>query len=126
MPDIRVTLPLKVQSPNVKEHWTAPYQRNKFNHKKIKENLFLDKPKISLPCEIVLKRTGVRIMDLDNFVTACKGIKDSIASLILEKKRGVDDDNPGIRWIYEQVKGKPEFTIKISWDLPTQDVHLLI
>jgi hypothetical protein len=116
MPKIEKTLNLEIVSPNRKEHWSSTYIRNKKNHKKIKYEIFSSNEKITTPCQIVLKRTGVRIYDKDNYIFSCKGIKDSIASLILNKKKGQDDDNPGIEWIYEQVKGKPEFTIKITWE----------
>lgn len=113
---IEKTLPLKIQSPNVMEHWSKRYKRNEFNHRLIRSQLLTPTIKIHLPCRIALERAANRFYDMDNFIFSCKGIKDSIASLILGKKRGQDDDNPGITWVYKQVKGKPGMRITIEWD----------
>jgi hypothetical protein len=122
MPVIDKTLPLKVQSPNVQEHWSKRYKRNEFNHRLIKLYFFTGATTPQLPCRIKLERQGNRLYDQDNYVFACKGIKDSLASLILGKKRGQDDDNPQITWEYKQVKGKPAMRIEISWvDLAVKD-----
>jgi hypothetical protein len=111
-----LTLPLKIQSPNVREHWTKQYNRNQFNHLLIKLNFFRGATTPQLPCQILLERQGKRLYDHDNYVFSCKGIKDSIASLLLDKKKGQDDDNPCITWIYKQVKGKPGMRIEIIWE----------
>jgi len=110
------TLPLKIQSPNVMEHWTKRYKRNQFNHSLIRSRLLTPTIQIHLPCSITLERAANRFYDVDNYIFACKGVKDSIASIILNKKRGQDDDNPGITWIYKQVKGKQSMRIEITWD----------
>ena len=116
MPKIEAILNLKIQSPNVMEHWSSRYKRNEFNHKLIKSHLFgVGIAKVEIPCKIILERTGSRLYDQDNYVFSCKGIKDSLAALIQGKKRGQDDDNPALEWVYCQKKGKPSFRIEITW-----------
>lgn len=116
MPMLEKTLPLQIQSPNVMEHWTKRYKRNEFNHRLIRDSLFSPGlPMPALPCKIVLERKGTRNFDNDNYIFSCKGIKDSLASMILGLKRGRDDDNAGITWEYRQVKGKPSMRIEITW-----------
>ncbi len=47
-----------------------------------------------------------RICDSDNFVGACKHLRDQIAMSL-----GVDDADLRIEWRYNQIKGAPEGTI---------------
>jgi len=115
MPTIEGTLPIRLVSPNVLEHWSKRYKRNQMHYLLIKQNLIKGAGVIQLPCRIELERQGKRLFDSDNLVSSMKGIKDSLASIILGKKRGVDDDNPGIEWVYKQIKGDYALRIEITW-----------
>lgn len=73
--------------------------------------------KVTLPCQVTLIRVSPRPMDLDNFVTSMKYIKDKIAELIIPglAKGQADDEKRGITWRYKQEKGKPKiYAIRIE------------
>lgn len=115
MPKIEATLPIKLVSPNVQEHWSKRHKRNKLHYLLIKRNLLGGAGVVELPCRIELERQGKRLFDSDNLVASMKGVRDCLASLILGKKRGQDDDNPGIEWVYKQIKGDYALRITITW-----------
>lgn len=81
----------------------------------IGQNMFKNKELVELPCRVLLERSGRKFFDSDNMVASCKAVKDIVASHILKKKRGVDDDNPGIEWVYKQIKGDYALRIEITW-----------
>jgi hypothetical protein len=58
-----------------------------------------DPPQKSRPRSVVVSLVGHRrrILDDDNFVGACKHLRDSIAASI-----GLDDGDPCLRWEYSQ------------------------
>ncbi len=47
-----------------------------------------------------------RLLDSDNFIGACKHLRDQIAMSL-----NVDDADPRVDWRYNQIKGMPEGTI---------------
>jgi len=62
-----------------------------------------------------MERSGKKLFDSDNYVTACKGIRDSICQLLFHKKRGIGDNDPQIEWVYKQITGKIGLRIEIVW-----------
>lgn len=61
--------------------------------------------------EVTLIRTSPRALDDDNYVAACKHLRDGVA-LGLE----IDDNDPRITFLYWQRKGAPR----------QQDIHIEI
>lgn len=68
-----------------------------------------------LPVVVEVVRIAPRMYDYDNLVAAFKGIRDTIASLLVPGLRpGQADSNSGITWIYSQKKGAPkEYALEI-------------
>lgn len=59
-----------------------------------------------IPARITVTRQGVRAMDDDGCVAACKPVRDEVARWL-----GIDDADPRVRWIVEQAHGAPAVTI---------------
>lgn len=57
-----------------------------------------------LPVKIISFRS--RILDSDNYISGCKGLRDAIA-----KSLGMDDSDRFIQWHYHQIIGKPHGTL---------------
>lgn len=108
IPIIDWTLPIKLVSPNTKEHWTKPHKRNK----KLSVLLSLiwqthDHPNIELPVLIKITRFSPRLFDSDNFISSCKFLRDELCGLIRpEKARGHADGDGLIKIEYAQEKSK--------------------
>lgn len=47
----------------------------------------------SLPCEVTITRVGPRVLDDDNAVASCKGVRDAVAAWL-----GVDDGDARVTW----------------------------
>ena len=114
MKTIVKTLPIKVESPNVREHWSKTYKRNKV-HAAIIKFLFRELQDVTMPCKITFVRIGVKPLDDDNLVFSCKGIRDSCVAIITGKRRGIGDDDPGFTYAYLQEKGEPSLRIEVSY-----------
>lgn len=99
---MKIVLPIPLLSPNRKEHWSKTYKRNSM----IKFLVALKfKGKVGLPCIVRIVRHCKRFMDEDNFIFACKAIRDAIADrLIPGLAAGRADGDNRITWVYEQVK----------------------
>lgn len=97
---IEISLPIRLQSPNVKEHWTKTHKRNKriaqvigFSLRtnselsRIVQNITMGTsgwlsglfPPKGLKIKITLIKRG-RAFDYDNFVYAMKSVRDSVSS----------------------------------------------
>lgn len=102
------TLPLDLVSPNIKEHWRETCRRNKKNNWTIRVKFLKEPPGILyLPCIVTITRLAPRALDEDNFIYACKGIKDSIADLLIPGLApGRADGSKDIQWVYKQEKHK--------------------
>ena len=76
-----------------------------------------EKPKVELPCIVVLTRVAPRTMDSDNLSSSFKWIRDTIgAELTGIIRAGMGDGDSRITWHYEQEKGNPkEYAIKIQF-----------
>lgn len=103
-------LPLEIQSPNIREHWAKTYARNKRNKTKLAAQFALEPHKPQIPCVVSLERLynpskHERRMDAEeNLRMAFKGVKDTIADLILPGMApGQADEGHGISWQYDQI-----------------------
>lgn len=108
--------PLKtVSEANCHEHWTVKYRRHKKQKKFIWAILKRDRPKISLPCLIKLKRIGKRKLDSDNLQMSLKWIRDAVADTIFPGQiAGKADDSDQLSWEYSQeVSSNYEVSISI-------------
>lgn len=109
---INLFLPIILVSPNKVEHWSFRHSRNK----KIKKLLSSLEIPDYLPCRVLIKRHSTRFFDDDNFVAACKGVRDAVADrLIPGLAPGRADGDTRITWEYVQVKDKIKgVTVEIS------------
>ncbi len=102
-------LPIKLVSPNIQEHWTKKYKRNKQQEWIIKTCWLTHETNVQLPCIVTLTRLAPREFDYDNMVPAFKHVKDSIADLIIPGLApGRADGSKQIEWRYEQEKAKKQ------------------
>lgn len=94
-----VEVPIRIESvANLREHWGKKAARAK-KHRAAA----IIVPKHELPCLVTLIRVAPRALDSDNLASSFKNLRDGIADRL-----GVQDNDPRIRWRYEQVKGKPK------------------
>ncbi len=106
-----------VSEANTSEHWTVAAKRHKQQKGRIKIQMFIEKPKIPLPCQIKLTRIAPRSLDShDNLPTSFKYIVDALSEYIFPGLAvGRADDSKLIKWIYEQKKGAPKkYAIEIE------------
>ncbi|QWP79213.1 hypothetical protein J5226_12850 [Lysobacter sp. K5869] len=101
-----VTLPLRIESVlNKREHWRARHRRAKANRAAAR---YIPTP--PLPVTVVLCRIAPRRLDGDNLQAAFKALRDGIAD-----RYGIPDNDPRIRWDYDQQRGKPhEYAARIT------------
>lgn len=131
---ITINLPIRLQSPNVKEHWTKTHSRNKRHAQVVKfllqtntdaQNLRQKLKDISTHQQhltneikvisVSLTRFG-RKMDFDNYVFGCKAIRDSICSWFFPQlKPGQADGLDIFNFNYYQKPGKSNLTIEIDY-----------
>lgn len=94
---VTVLLPLRLPSvANLREHWSKRARRAK-QHRMAAFAV----PRSPLPCTVLLTRVGPRALDDDNLRSACKALRDGIADRL-----GVKDNDPRIKWEYEQDTGR--------------------
>jgi len=104
---IEMTLPIKLVSPNIQEHWTKRHKRNKSNDWTIRANWLKMSPIVYLPCIVVLTRLAPRKYDEDNLIASFKGVRDSIADLLNPGlAKGQADSSKDIEWQYKQERSK--------------------
>jgi len=126
---IRIVTNIKIKSPNIQLRFTAKDAVRKYYcMKKDRKNscetiLYLLKAKQDqvpkLPVHVKLIRYSTRPFDYDNFVFACKYIRDTIADFLIPgKPRGQSDNSLDIYWHYHQLKKNKEdketFVVEIS------------
>lgn len=112
----KILIPLKITSPNTREHWTATHRRRKKEKMIVRSYLkTILKPK--LPVEISIVRIAARRYDDDNMIAGCKTIRDTIADWLLPgMQMGRADDDERLVFTYDQRKGKPhEKAVEISF-----------
>jgi hypothetical protein len=115
MASIEKFLPIKIQTPNIKEHWAKTYKRRCDQRFWIQYFFnFFPNFKPTLPCIVTLTRSGYPL-DYDNYVYSLKAIRDALAEKITGNTcPGRADGNKEISWIYEQKYGKSGLNIKIE------------
>lgn len=103
---IRIETEIKLTSPNVKKHHMVEYSNNKKKKTAIRCLLNLEKHNMpNLPVHVRITRQCKRQFDWDNFVSACKPIRDTIADFIIPGKApGQADSSLDIYWHYDQEK----------------------
>lgn len=113
MQQVTMTLPFRLVSPNVQEHWSKRHKRNKKQALIIKAKFNALPFKISPPCLVSLIRVAPRAMDQDNLIAAFKGIRDSISALLNpgHAPGQADGQDSGIEWKYSQEKGAPRLNM---------------
>lgn len=102
-----ITIPIRIQSPNVTEHWRVKHKRNKLHAMLIRSELSkVAKP--ALPCVVILTRRGIGRMDFDNVVYSLKPARDTLADWLLPgMAAGRADGDERITWHYKQEQGYP-------------------
>lgn len=91
-----VILPIKtVSEMNTRTHWAARHTRLS-QHRRTARVMVGKHP---LPCVVTMVRMSPGTLDDDNLRSALKGTRDGIADAL-----GVQDNDPGIQWRYEQEK----------------------
>lgn len=131
-------LPLKtVSEANRSEHWTVSSKRHRQQQFFVRALFHGHAKPILPPCKITLTRVSSRALDEDdNLPMAFKWIKDEISECIFPEKRifyvkkgkaraikGRADDDPRLKWVFAQDKGKMGIRIEIetledSWEPP--------
>lgn len=91
-------LPLRIESvANKREHWSVRNRRAQAH-----KLAALAVPIHPLPCVVTLIRVAPRQLDShDNLRTGFKALVDGIAARL-----GVKDNDPRVRWEYDQVRGR--------------------
>lgn len=108
---------MKLASTNqlLNEHWSARNARIKQHDRIIRIYWRKERIETPLPCVITLTRISPARYDDDNLQGAFKSIRDTIAQILLGKKKGIADNDPRINWKYDQRKGAPkEYAIEIT------------
>lgn len=104
----KVYVPIKtVSEGNVREHWHKAASRHTAQRNAVTESLnHAGVPSvITDPILVTLTRHGVRKLDSDNLQFSFKWIRDAVADyLVPGLAKGRADDDPRLKWAYEQVK----------------------
>lgn len=101
---------IKVESAsNKREHWSIKHAREKAQKLAIRTNLVtVLKKDLELPVVIKLTRVAPRPFDYDNLVAGMKHVVDCIADILKPGlAAGRADSSEDMKFVYEQVKGKP-------------------
>lgn len=104
-------LNLQVCTPNRSStHWGSKFKQNKLNKRILGNQWLYEKDKPSPPCTVTIERLynpskREKRWDDDNWVSACKGIRDSLADLLVPGLSPGQADNPkhGITFEYDQL-----------------------
>lgn len=103
-------LPLEIVSPNKNQHWTKRHSLNKKNANIISHKWLLEDERPTPPCFVTLQRLYnpkrlQKLWDDDNWIGGCKGIRDTIAALLVPglAPGRADDAGKGIKFFYEQL-----------------------
>jgi hypothetical protein len=131
---ITINLPIRLQSPNVKEHWTKTHGRNKRHAQAVKfllqtnseaQNLKQKLKEMSTHkssqmneikvVSVTFTRFG-RKLDFDNFIYSCKSLRDAVSSWFFPQLRPGQADGLCIfQFNYFQEPGKPKVTIEVKY-----------
>lgn len=91
---------------NMREHWHDRFVRHNIQKRCVWAQWHQEKPKIKLPCLVVLTRISCRKLDSDNNVMAFKAIRDEVANQLRPGLLyGKADDTDDIQWEYRREKG---------------------
>lgn len=103
---VSVRIPIRIaSSPNMREHWTVKYRREK--RQKWACIAMLKPHRSQTPCRVVLMRQGPKECDFDNLVASMKHIRDCVSDWILPGlAAGRADGDSRIQWEYKQEKTK--------------------
>lgn len=106
-------LPLVVKTPNLREHWTKTYARNRTNRRIIESAFVVHGIKPTAPCHITLQREynpsiRQKKLDSDNLQGALKGVRDTISGIIVPNLAPgqADHERYGLVFHYEQKESK--------------------
>lgn len=95
-----IELPLRIESTaNQRLHHHARARQTKAYR-----NAAMAVPRHPLPCVVRLIRVAPRPLDDDNLSSAFKALRDGIAD-----KHDVKDNDPRMRFEYDQVRGAPNY-----------------
>jgi len=91
---------------NLREHWAARAKRVKRERFLVGQalwarELLMRRQRPGLPCVVTITRVAPRMLDSDNAVAGCKGVRDEIAAWL-----GINDNDPRVTWQYAQEKSK--------------------
>lgn len=135
---IDISLPIRLQSPNIQEHWTKRHKRNKKMAQAIgyalnshpaaqyaRKCLWMLYPQdcedwgpLAPSIEVSLTRFGPKVLDYDNMVYAFKPIRDCVCSWFYpELAAGQADGIEVFKFNYLQEKGKYGIKINIRTNL---------
>jgi len=105
---VRIHVPIRLPSlPNTRQCWQATASLKKKQRRATRLALYgEDIP--PLPLVITITRVGRRKLDDDNLASACKYIRDEIATIV-----GIDDGSPLYTWRYEQRVGEYGVDVEI-------------
>lgn len=113
---IEINLPIRLVSPNVKEHWAVKSRRNKWQQLLLKQALKSLAEDMQLPCMVTITRLAPRQLDThDNLPMSAKWLVDEIAEFLIKpkkKSKGTADNDSRIEWRYAQEKSK-KYSIRI-------------
>lgn len=117
-PKLICKIPIRtVSEANRSEHWSISAKRHKKQKQRIAQEFMVKKPKIILPCMVVLYRIAPRAFDKhDNLCMSFKYILDGICEYITPGLAvGRADGVEGLEVFYFQKKGMPkEYAIEIQ------------
>lgn len=92
-----IELPLRIESvANQRMHWG-----DKARQTRVHRMAAIAVPAHPVPCVVTLVRVAPRALDDDNLRSAFKALRDGIADRL-----GVKDNDPRVRWEYDQARGK--------------------
>lgn len=101
-------VPIKTPNPTNGSH--GHWRSSSTRVKKQREAAFYVCPRHPLPCTVTMTRLSPGLLDDDNLRPALKAIRDGIASRL-----GVADNDPRIRFEYDQRRCKPGgFGVEVS------------
>lgn len=121
-------IPLKtVSESNVREHWHKRAQRHTLQQMIVRSLFVKVLEPIPLPCTVKMIRLSNKRIDSDNLQMAFKWVRDQLGECLIPEERkfyidkkgktrelkGRCDDNPMIKWEYDQEKSK-EIGIRIE------------
>lgn len=109
---VDIKLPMRIKSLNVQEHWRERHNRSRSERGWVRLSLKPRAKIIELPARICIVRYGVKRLDYDNLLAACKYIRDEIANILVPTDRsGSTDDDERLSWHYMQAAG--DYAVRI-------------